>query len=361
MSDVLSTLYCQAKRKPPRVLLPEHNDKRVLTAAAEAAREGIARPVIFDTDDSLRRLCQKYGINPDLFEIQTRQCTSSWDSYVQEYIELRGVSEATAVKMLESDLVLGMLLLRLDEVDSLVAGALHPTAEVVAVANSIVGFDPNTSTASSFFLMMTDNPNVGHNGSLLYADCGVNIDPSSEQLADIAQTTATTARRLLDWKPKIAMLSFSTKGSATHEWAEKVREATETVRNRTDLLVEGELQTDAALVPAVADRKIGDDAVVQGDANILVFPDLNAGNIAYKITERIAGAKALGPVLQGYTHPLSDLSRGSNAEDIYEIIMLSAARTADWGDPPTGQITSSGLLKRREEQQQPLHPPTVAD
>jgi len=361
MNNVLSTLRDQAKHESPRILLPEHHDERVLTAAADAARDGVARPVVFDTPESLQEICEKQGLDPGLFEIRTRPSGETDDRYVQEYAELRGVSESTAATMLESDLVLGMLLLRLDEVEGVVAGALHPTGEVVAVANSVVGLDPEIDTASSFFLMVTDNLDVGHNGGLLYADCGVNIDPSSGQLADIAQTTAKTARRLLDWEPKVAMLSFSTKGSANHKSVKKVREATETVRGRTNILVEGELQTDAALVPAVANRKVGEDAAIQGDANILVFPDLDAGNIAYKLTERIGGAKALGPVLQGYSRPLSDLSRGSAAEDIYNIIMLTSARAVNWGDPPTGSIISGGLLGRREEQQQPLHPPPVAD
>jgi phosphate acetyltransferase len=357
MTDVLQTLRTRATRESPRILLPEHRDERVLTAAAAAARDGVAHPVVFETPGSLDTLCGEHGIDPDLFTTLTRPSGSAHDAYVEEYASLRDVSESTAKIMLESNLVRGMILLRLGDVEGVVAGALHPTAEVVAVANSVVGLDPATDTASSFFLMVTENPAVGQNGALLYADCGVNIAPSSDQLADIAETTATTARRLLDWEPKIAMLSFSTKGSADHEAVKKVRAATETVRDRTNLLVEGELQTDAALVPSVAKRKVGDDAVVQGDANVLVFPDLDAGNIAYKLTERVAGAKALGPVLQGYSRPVSDLSRGSSDEDIYDVIMLTAARAANWGANSIGNTVSGGLLERREQQQGPLHPP----
>lgn len=361
MTDVLSHLRTHATRETPRILLPEHRDTRVLTAAANAARDGVARPVVFDAPASLDRLCRSEDIDPDLFDVRERDGGATNETYVQEYTELRDVSDSTAWTMLQSDLVLGMLLLRLGEVDGVVAGALHPTAEVVAAANSVVGLDPETDIASSFFLMVTENPEIGNCGSLLYADCGVNIDPSSNQLADIAQTTATTAQRLLGWEAKVAMLSFSTKGSAAHESVEKVRTATATVRDRTDILVDGELQTDAALVPAVADRKIGDDAVVQGDANVLIFPDLEAGNIAYKLTERLAGAKALGPVLQGYSRPLSDLSRGSSADDIYDIITVTAARAANWDESPAGDIIAGGLLGRREEQQRPLHPPQAAD
>lgn len=361
MTDVLSRLRTQARREAPRILLPEHRDTRVLTAAARAARDGIARPVVFDSAESFERLCRDQAIDPDLFDVHARADSDVHEVHVQEYAELRDVSDSTAATMLESDLVLGMLLLRLDEVDGVVAGAVHPTGDVVAAANSVVGFDPATATASSFFLMLTDRSDVGNDGTLLYADCGVNIEPSSEQLADIAQTTATTARRLLGWEPKVAMLSFSTKGSASHESVEKVRAATAAVRERTDVVVDGELQADAALVPSVAERKVGEDAAVKGDANTLVFPTLDAGNIAYKLTERLAGAKALGPVLQGYTRPLSDLSRGSSAEDIYEIITLTAARAVNWDDTLDGDVVGGGLLGRREEQRRPLHPPQAAD
>lgn len=356
MTDVIAHLRSQAARETPRILLPEQGDERVITAAANAARDGIARPVVFDPSEPLQRRWEEHDIDPDLFDVLGRDDAFT-DAYAQAYTELRDVSMSTAKTMLESDLVAGMLLVRLDEVDGVVAGAVHPTANVVAAANSVVGLAPAIDTASSFFLVVTEDPSIGERGGILYADCGVNIDPSSGQLADIAQSTAATARRLLDWEPRVAMLSFSTKGSATHESVEKVRTATTIVRDRTDILVDGELQTDAALIPAVAARKVGNDAVLDGDANILIFPNLDAGNIAYKITERLAGAKALGPVLQGYSRPLSDLSRGSSADDIYDIITLTAARAANWYDATPGEIVAGGLLARREDEQRPLDAP----
>lgn len=362
MTSILSELSKQAARKSPRILVPEHCDERVLTAAANAADDGIASPVVLDSPESLGQLCRDYGVEPTLFETINRETVGSYETYVRTYAELRGITEATASTMLESNLVFGMLLLRLGEIDGVVAGALHPTAEVIAAANSIVGLDPTIETASSFFLMITDTPEIGENGALVYSDCGVNIDPGSDELADIALTTAMTTRRLLDWEPRIAMLSFSTKGSASHQTVEKVREATTWVQNQNeDLLIDGEMQSDAALVPAVAKRKIGEDGAIQGDANILIFPDLESGNIAYKLTERLAGAKALGPILQGYARPLSDLSRGANVEDIYDIILVTVARAAKWEDSPTGNVVSSGLLRHRETELQPLHPPTSTE
>lgn len=362
MTGILSSLREQAVAESPQILIPEHQDERVLAAAAEVASDGIARPVVLDSEDSFAQHCRGQGIDPTLFETVARDQDDWYEDYVQKYVELRGVTPEVAETLLESNLVLGMLMLRCNDVDGIVAGALHPTGEVVATANGIVGLDSTIKTASSFFLMITDNADIGEDGALVYADCGVNISPSSDQLADIAHATATTVERLLDWEPRVAMLSFSTKGSANHESVEKVREATSRVKDRTnDLLIDGELQSDAALVPSVADRKTDDDAAIQGDANVLVFPDLESGNIAYKLTERLGGAKALGPILQGYTRPLSDLSRGASTDAIYDIMLVTAARAARWDSNTTGEIISGGLLKGREKTQRPLHPPNPAD
>lgn len=362
MSDILSNLAEQAVAESPQILIPEHQDERVLAAAAQAARDGIVRPVVLAPDDSFERRCRAQEVDATLFETVDRNDDDRYEEYVQKYVKLRDVTPEVAETLLESNLVLGMLMLRCNDVDGVVAGALHPTGEVVATANGIVGLDSRVQTASSFFLMITDNVDVGEDGALVYADCGVNVTPSSDQLADIAHATATTVERLLDWEPRVAMLSFSTKGSASHESVEKVREATATVKARTsDLLIDGELQSDAALVPSVADRKTEDDAAIQGDANVLVFPDLESGNIAYKLTERLGGATALGPILQGYARPLSDLSRGASTEAIYDIMLVTAARAARWDSGLTGETISGGLLKRREDAQRPIHPPNLAD
>lgn len=347
--SVLPRLRKQAQEVTPHIFLPEVHDSRVLEAAVTAATEEVAQPVLFGPDDKTKRLCEKHQLPIKSLNFTSRPDGNMVNKYASEYAALRDIPVDTAKRVLDDDLVLGAWLLRTDVVDGMVAGAVHPTAEVVAAANGIVGLDPLIETASSYFLMEFEDPNIGKDGTLLYADCGVNIDPDDGQLADIALATATTAEELFGWEPCVAMLSFSTKGSASHETVDKVRQATEIARKQMDgLRIDGELQTDAALVPSVAEQKSA-KGMVEGDANVLIFPDLNAGNIAYKLTERLAGATALGPVLQGYARPLSDLSRGASADDIYNIITITAARAAITENLPEGEIITKGLLRKREQ------------
>ena len=348
--SLIPKLREQARTATPPIVLPEAHDARVLEAAVKVATDGIARPVLPGPDAETERLCVEHDLPMETLTFVERPKEAGIEAYATEYAALRNVPVAAAKRVLDDDLVLGAWLARTGEAEGMVAGATHPTAEVVATANGIVGLDPMVETASSYFLMEFDDGTIGENGTLLYADCGVNIDPDDEQLADIALATAATAEDLLGWEPRVAMLSFSTKGSASHETVEEVRRATDLARERMDgLCIDGELQSDAALVPSIAERKNG-AGLVNGDANVLVFPDLNAGNIAYKLTERLAGATALGPVLQGYARPLSDLSRGASVDDIYDIVTITAARAAVAEDPPEGTILERGLLARREQE-----------
>jgi len=213
------------------------------------------------------------------------------------------------------------------EADGMVAGLTYSTGDVIFAAKTYIGLAENVKAASSFFLMDIPNWDGGENGLIIYADGGVIPNPDAKGLADIAITTADSAMRLLNWKPRIAMLSFSTKGSGKHDDVKKVVSAYNLVQElRPELMVDGELQADAALDHKVAAKKAGIDNILQGNANILIFPDLDAGNIAYKLTQRLTGGKAYGPLLQGFAKPVSDLSRGSSVDDIMGVAIIVAAQ-----------------------------------
>lgn len=348
MNDVLSRLREMAQDASPEILLPEADDERVLRAAERVRELGIAEPVVFG-NESVRETADDIGVDIDEFAL-VDVSEESLDAYADTYADLRDVTHGVAREMLTDDLVLSGLLTKTGAVGSFVAGAVHETAAVITVANGVVGLDPAVDTGSSFFIMIFDDPSVGEDGVLLYADCGVNISPSVDQLSDIAISTAETVETLFGWDPRVAMLSFSTKGSANHTTVEKVQSATEQVQTRdSSLTIDGELQADAALVPAVAERKTGGSFPLAGDANVLIFPDLQSGNIAYKLSEQLAGATALGPILQGYARPVSDLSRGASADDIVDVLTVTAARVASDGGTDDGTIIPGGALGQREE------------
>ncbi len=320
--DFVQRFVDQARGRPVRVVYPESEDPRILAAACAVAREGIAVPVLLGDPDVLARCAQEKGLCLDGAQRIPLTDSSRLERYTTIYAESRNLRPAIARKVIAKPLAFGGMMLRTGEADAMVAGAAHPTASVIQAASLTVGLEPGLSTPSSYFVMVMPEFRGRREYPLIFSDCALNVSPTSEQLADIAAATATSARSLLTEEPAVAFLSFSTHGSANHSDVDKVRAAVQIARERyPNLRVDGELQGDAALMPSVAQKKTR-HSLVAGQANILIFPDLDAGNIAYKLVQYLAGALALGPLLQGFAKPVTDLSRGATVEDIVGITAI---------------------------------------
>ncbi|WP_199055407.1 phosphate acetyltransferase [Aquitalea sp. ASV15] len=325
----LEQIIRQASQAPATITLSEAEEPRVLQAALLARQSGIARIVLVGADTRIRAAAARHQLLLDGLEIYDPASAPQQAMLADIWLSLRkhkGMNAEQATREAASPLLAASLLVRAGLADGTVSGAVHTTADVVRIALQAIGPAPGCRLVSSFFLMMLCQPFHQLKGGLIFADCGLVVEPDSEQLAQIAISASQSARALLGSEPRVAMLSFSTNGSAQHAAVDKVSRATRLVKaSHPALHIDGDIQLDAAIVAEIAKRKLP-DSTVQGKANVLVFPNLEAGNIAYKLAERMGGAIAVGPLLQGLAKPANDLSRGCSSEDIHHVIAVTVVQ-----------------------------------
>ena len=327
---LLHKLTDRARRVAGKVVLAEASDERMVCAASHLAAQDIASPVLTGSESVIRKIAQDRSVSLDGIEIADPKSQNfKLEEYSQIFSELpRPLKPQIAGRMMRRPLMYGALKVRMGEAQAMIAGASVPTARVIEAGLMIIGPQKGIHTPSSYFLMQMPVDRDGSERSVIFADCAVNVAPDPNQLAEIAIATARSAERILCEPARVALLSFSSKGSARHEFVDRVTEALAIVKDtHADILIDGELQFDAAFDRRTADLKIKQPSAVAGNANVFIFPDLNAGNIGYKITQYLGGAKAIGPVLQGFDRPISDLSRGATADDIVNatIVLLATS------------------------------------
>lgn len=330
--EILDVLRSKAAANRRHIVLPEGKDDRTLQAARMVTDRGYAKVTVIGKPEEVRARAKELGFSLEDVDILDHTAADDFEEYANAYYELRkakGMTPEEAHASMADPLYYANMMVRYGKADGTVAGATNTTAHTVRAALKCLGVQPGLKTVSSFFLMVVPNKTFGENGAMIFADCGVVIDPDPLQLAEITLTTADSCRLFLDTDPRIAMLSFSTKGSAKSEKIDKVTEALSIVKaRRPELNVDGEMQVDAALIPRIGQSK-APGSPVAGRANVLIFPDIQSGNIGYKLAERMSGGIAIGPILQGFDYASNDLSRGCKAEDIVDTVVITALQAID--------------------------------
>ena len=326
--DILEKMRQRAKENPQRIVLPEGDEPRTLEAANQLLKEELAKIILIGNPEVINQMAKEKGYEyiskAIIVDPETNENMPTYAELLYNLRKSKGMTIEEATELAKNPLYLGCLMIKNGDADGELAGARNTTGNTIRPAFQILKTKPGVSVVSGAFLMLTPATQLGENGFLVFADCAVNPCPTAEELAQIAVSTAETARILGGFNPRVAMLSFSTKGSAKHELVDKVTKATELAKELApDLMIDGELQADAALIASVGALK-APNSKVAGKATVLVFPDLQAGNIGYKLVERFSGAQAIGPILQGIAAPVNDLSRGCSVDDIVKMVIITA-------------------------------------
>ena len=324
----------RAKQEIKTIVLPEATDARILEAAQIIKEEGYAKVILIGNEEEVRKLANEKNIDLGETEIIDPLKSDKTERYAKELYELRkakGMTEKQANQLVLEPVYYGMMMVKLDEADGLVSGAAHSTSDTLRPALQILKTAPGTKLVSAFFVMVVPNCEYGANGTFIFADSGLNEEPDADKLSEISISSSKSFKQLVGEEPKVAMLSYSTYGSAHSASTEKVVEATKLAKEKApELLIDGELQLDAAIIPEVAEFK-AKGSPLKGEANVLVFPDLGAGNIGYKLTQRLAKAEAYGPLCQGIARPVNDLSRGCSSEDVAGVVAITAVQAQSQG------------------------------
>lgn len=327
MGKFIDGLKAKAKADMKTIVLPEGEDIRTIKAAAIVKAEGYAKNILLGDPEKINAIASEAGV--DISDIDIINPSDGNEEFAELFAELRkskGVTLDQARETVKDPLYYGVMMVKTGKVDGMVAGAVNSSANVIRPSLQILKTAPDTKIVSAFFIMNVPDCEYGANGTFVFGDSGLNQDPTAEELAEIAISSAASFKSLVGEEPKVAMLSYSTYGSAKHALVDKVQEATKMAKEKApELALDGELQLDAAIVESVGAQK-APDSKVAGKANVLIFPDLNAGNIGYKLVQRLAKAEAYGPILQGIAAPVNDLSRGCTAEDIAGVVAITSVQ-----------------------------------